>query len=129
MRMRSPSFRQITTDFGRIGACFYLFITKLYDKREAFTFDIVSLPDLRGNITEASAYGVIKGQVIRYARNCSLVTDLCSRIFSLSNKVKTKGYEMERIWDAIKTCITRCPWIPVKYDMEIDALLKRIRIP
>ena len=35
------------------------FITKLYDKRDNFDFDIVSFPDLSGNIPSVPAYGVL----------------------------------------------------------------------
>lgn len=34
--------------------------TKLYDKRDAFGFEIVNYPDLSGNIPEKQSYGVFR---------------------------------------------------------------------
>ena len=43
-----------------------MFITKLYDKRDAFNFEIVNFPNLSGNIPSKTSYGVFISQVIRY---------------------------------------------------------------
>ena len=100
------------------------FHTKIYDKRDAFSFQIVSLPDLRGNIAEGPAYGVLKGQVIRFARNSSKFTDFSSRITMMVNKVANKGYEIEKIIKSTRNCILRHGWILEKFS-ELDMRMIR----
>jgi len=34
------------------------FVTKIYDKREDYKFEIINYPDLSGNIPHNAAYGV-----------------------------------------------------------------------
>ena len=43
----------------------------LYDKRDAFGFQIVNFPFMSSNIRSAPAYAVYAFQLIRYARCCS----------------------------------------------------------
>ena len=42
------------------------FVTKIYDKRDDFDFEIVNYPDLSGNIPRRQAYGVYTSQVLCY---------------------------------------------------------------
>ena len=58
----------------------------VYDKRDAFKFEIINYPDLSGNISTKPAYGVFTSQVIRYARICSKKNDLLERVKSLTKK-------------------------------------------
>ena len=44
-------------------------LTKLYDKRDNFSFRIVNFPVICCNITSAPAYGVFISQLIRYGRD------------------------------------------------------------
>ena len=43
--------------------------TQIYDKRDAFKFDIINYPDIDGNIPETLAYSVCIEQLLRYACN------------------------------------------------------------
>ena len=42
----------------------------LYDKRDDFPFEIVSCPNLSGNIYSSNAYGVLIGQMLRISEAC-----------------------------------------------------------
>ena len=64
------------------------FISKTYDKRESYNFEIVNYPDLSGNIPRGSAYGVYTSQLIRYARVCSYKEDFINRAALLKEKLK-----------------------------------------
>ena len=46
------------------------FVCSVFDKRDAFDFDIVNFPDLSGNIPKAPAYGTYTyiSQLIKYSR-------------------------------------------------------------
>ncbi len=102
------------------------FNTKIYDKRDAFPFDIVSLPDLHGNITESSAYGVLKGQIIRYARNTSGFMDFTERIATIVKKIKEKGYTKSKIMNTLKACFSKYSWILRKYERTVNDVLKAV---
>ena len=45
-------------------------VCSIFDKRDAFDFDIVNFPDLSGNIPTAPAYGTYNSQLIRYSEAC-----------------------------------------------------------
>ncbi len=102
------------------------YITKIYDKRDDFTFDIVAYPDIRGNIPESPAYGVIIGQVLRTARNTTRVNDFIQRTNMLFVKLKQKGYVPQKICSSIKKCIVRHPWIIAKYNIDQKNLIFEI---
>ena len=69
--------------------------TKLYDKRDAFSFHIVNFPFMSSNIPSASAYGVYASQLIRYARCCSNYGDfLWSRQRALVTRLLSRGYKI-----------------------------------
>jgi len=42
--------------------------SKLYDKRDDFSFPVVNYPFLNSNIPSSSAYGIYMSQLIRYSR-------------------------------------------------------------
>ena len=71
--------------------------TKLYDKRDDFTFPIVNFPFLCGNIPAAPAYGVYISQLIRYSRACDVYHDFLSRDRLLTNKLLTQGFVATRL--------------------------------
>ena len=66
--------------------------TSIFDKRDAFDFPIVNFPTLTGNIPEAGSYGVFIGELVRYARACTLYDDFKSRALLLVKKLKTQFF-------------------------------------
>ena len=87
-------FLEIDTD-GRLK-------TKIYDKRDDFSFPIVNFPFLSSNIPSAPAYGVYVSQLIRYARGCSLYGDFINRGVLLTQKLLQQGYEEERLKSTLR---------------------------
>ena len=53
--------------------------SKIYDKRDAFNFEIVNFPFLDGDVPNSPSYGVYISQLIRFARLCSHVDDFDNR--------------------------------------------------
>ena len=53
--------------------------SKIYDKRDDYYFDIVSLPFLDGDVPRRPSNGVYISQLIRFARVCSHVDDFNAR--------------------------------------------------
>ena len=70
---------------------------KLFDKREAFGFEIVNYPHMDSNMPRSMAYGVFSSQMIRFARVCQLKDDFLFRMRSLICKLLRKGYLINRL--------------------------------
>ena len=51
-------------------------LTKMFDKRDNFAFDIVKVPFLDGDVPRSTIYGVYISQLIRFAGVSSHVDDL-----------------------------------------------------
>ena len=77
-------------------------MTKLYDKRDAFGFHIVSLSFMSSNIPSAPAYGVYASQLIRYARCCSNYSDFLSRHRALVTRHLSQGDKVNRLSNTFK---------------------------
>ena len=92
------------------------FITKTYDKRDDYKFEIVNYPDLSGNIPQGDAYGVYISQTLRYARVCSRKEDFLERIKVLTAKLIKKGYGKPMLRKTLKKCLHKHPWIERKYN-------------
>ena len=67
--------------------------TKLYDKRDDFSFPIVNFPFLSSNIPAAPAYGVYISQLIRYSRACISYHDFLDRGLLLTRKLLNQEFQ------------------------------------
>ena len=76
--------------------------TKLYDKHDAFGFNIVNFPFISSNIPSAPAYGVYASQLICYAHCCSSYSDLLLRHSVLVTRVLSQGYKVNRLSNTFK---------------------------
>ena len=85
------------------------FQIKTYDKRDAFNFEIVTYPDLSGNIPTQPAYGVFTVQVIRYAKTCNQPEDIVDRL--LIKKLIKKNYTTDGLRRALRKCLRTNQWI------------------
>ena len=95
-----------TTDSSKSASYLDLFLeidrqgrlrTRLYDKRDDFSFPIVNFPFLCSNIPAAPAYGVYVSQLIRYSRACCQYSDFLNRAQLLTNKLLQQGYVAQRL--------------------------------
>ena len=66
--------------------------TSIFDKRDAFDFQIINFPTLTGNIPIKSSYGVFICEAVRYARACTYFEDFKTRILLLINKLKKQHF-------------------------------------
>jgi hypothetical protein len=66
--------------------------TSIFDKRDAFDFQIINFPTLTGNIPLKSSYGVFICEAVRYARACTHFSDFKARISILIKKLKTQFF-------------------------------------
>jgi len=102
------------------------FDTKIYDKRDAFNFDIINYPDIKGNIPENPAYGVCVGQLLRIGRNTTNIVNFVSRAKLLITKLLNKGYNRQRLRKVSRKCLVRHDDILLKYDTTEKDLLHMI---
>ena len=66
-------------------------LSKIYDKRDDFDFDIVNFPFLDGDVPRSTSYGVYISQLIRFARVPSHVVDFNARNKSLTAKLSNRA--------------------------------------
>ena len=72
-------------------------LSKIYDKRDNFDFDIVNFPFLDGDVPRSTSDGVYISQLIRFARVSSHVVDFNARNKSLTAKLLHQGYRYHKL--------------------------------
>ena len=78
------------------------FRTKLYDRRDAFSFAIVNFPNLSGNIPKKTSYGVFISQLLRYSTACMEYKDFAARCEVLVEKLVRQNYERKELLKTFK---------------------------
>ena len=68
------------------------FLTKVYDKRREFEFDILGLPAFSSNVPNNMAYGVICSQFSRFARICMRKEDFLHNCQLVIDKINVNGF-------------------------------------
>ena len=69
------------------------FLTKLYDKRRDFSFDVVTFANLSSNIPNSQAYGSFTGEVYRICKSSTRITDLKDEIKMLVIQLKNQNFK------------------------------------
>ena len=77
--------------------------TSLFDKRDAFGFEIVNFPNLSGNIPRKESYGVFVSQLIRYAR-CDALAGFVSRTPLGQTSYQTRFYDFQVERNVYEVC-------------------------
>ena len=67
-------------------------VCSIFDKSDAFDFDIVNFPDSSGNIPTAPVYGTYISQLIRYRRACHNYDNFSSRHSMLAERLFNQGF-------------------------------------
>ena len=62
-------------------------VMRLYDKKNAFKFDVVSYPDVDGMVHYKRSHGVIIGEILRFAKICSEKEPFTLRAKALTTKL------------------------------------------
>ena len=86
-----------------------IFIYKLFDKRDAFPFFIVRMPNKSSNIPSTTFYGAIMSEFLRIARNTLLYTDFLPRARDLYKRMLSQGGNQYTILKQISKATTRHP--------------------
>jgi len=96
--------------------------TKLYDKRDDFTFPIVNFPFLCGNIPAAPAYGVYISQLVRYSRACGVYRDFLDKARLLTDKLMRQGYVANRLKSSLLKFYGRHHDLVDRYETNVSQM-------
>ena len=72
-------------------------VCSIFDKRDAFDFDIVNFPNLSGDISTAPACGTYILQLITYGRVCHNYDHFSSRYSKLANRLFKQGFSARKL--------------------------------
>jgi hypothetical protein len=90
------------------------FITNLYDKRDAFNFDIVKNMNLSGNVPFSKSHGVVVGLLLRFALCCHHRSHFIERARRLIDRLRAQYFSYDLLR---RKCVTF-------YDRYTHKLLK-----
>lgn len=98
-------------------------VSKIYDKRDDFNFDIVNYPHLDGDVPRTTSYGVYISQLIRFARACSDVRDFNDRNLHITGKLLQQGYRYHKLRKSFVKFFKRNGDLVGKYSTTLKSLL------
>ena len=99
--------------------------SKIYDKGDDFSFEIVNFPFLDGDVPRSPSYGIYISQLILFARVCSNVDDFNNRNLFLTAKLLKQGYRYHKIRKAFSKFYHRHSELIFKYNIELKTLLQQ----
>ena len=99
--------------------------SKIYDKRNDFDFDIVSVPFLDGDIPRATSYLVCISQLIRFVGVSSHVADFNTRNQILTAKLLKQGYRYHKFRKTFSKFCRRHYDLDSKFNTGLKSLLKQ----
>ena len=73
------------------------FISKVYDKRDNFNFNIVQYQPINSNQSSDILYGTFYSQIIRYSRICNDLTNFSERVIRITNDFINLGFDTARL--------------------------------
>ena len=93
--------------------------TKLYDKRDDFSFPIVIFSFLSSNIPAAPAYGVYISQMIRYSRACIYHHDFLDTGLLLTRKLLNQEFRMVKLKSSLRKLYGRNHELVDRYGITV----------
>ena len=101
------------------------FLSTLYDKRDAFPFHIVRMPDNNGNIPTNIFYGSILSEFLRTARSTLLFEEFFIRIKLLITRMINQGGDKKKILGQFNKAIRRHPEPFKKYSISPQDIINK----
>ena len=98
--------------------------TKIYDKRDDFSFPIVNYPFLDGDVPLAPSYGVYISQLVRFARVCNNVNDFNERNLVITEKLLHQGFRFHKLVKTFTKFYYRYRDLVHKYNATCKHLIK-----
>ena len=82
---------------------------KLFDKRDAFPFFIVRMPDLSGNLPQNIFYSAIGSELLRIARATLLYEDFKYKAIDLTTRMLKQGASSDKMIKCLIKVVSRHP--------------------
>ena len=96
----------------------------IYDKRDDFPFDIISFPNLSGNVHFRRSHGVIVGQLIRFSKRCDYGSHFSMRTSTLTHKLIGQGFDKKLLEKYCSKFFTDRPHLLRKYKITTKQVLE-----
>ena len=96
------------------------FVYKLYDKRDAFPFFIVRMPDLSGNLPEKIFYSAVGSEMLRIARATLRYEHFKEKTISLKTRMLKQGACLTRICRCLNKVVSRHPEAFSSFDASLS---------
>ena len=103
-----------------------MFIYKLFDKRDAFKFDIVRMPHKMSNIPMKIFFASIISESLRIARSTLRITNLIPKIAEFVKRMINQGGDKYKILKQINKAMVRHPETFNKYQTPKTEILNMI---
>ena len=98
-------------------------VCSIFDKREAFDFDIVIFLDFSGNIPTAPAYGTYIAQLIRYSQACHNYDNFSSRHSMLAERLFYQCFSARRLMRTFYKFMGRYPELASKFNKSPSSVI------
>jgi hypothetical protein len=123
-----PEFLGLTCTSEQPGTAEYLgmtiisqpksFVFKITNTRKRFPVAKVNYPSLYGNFPSNLAYGVLTGQLHRFARVCTTTTDFILNTIKLLTTLEDKGYAKYKMLQCVSKFVKsfnpyKTPWVAI----------------
>ena len=93
------------------------------DKGDDFYFEIVNFPFLDGDVPRSTSYGVYISQLIRFARESSIVDDFNTHNKLLTQKLLKQGYGYHKLRKTFSKFYRRYYDLISKFQVGLKSLL------
>ena len=103
-----------------------MFVYKLYEKREEFSFFVVRMPDRSSNIPSYIFYGTIMSEIIRIARLTLLLNYLIPKMGALFKRMLNQGADRQNIVNQCKKAIINYCNIFDKFATRFELMIEKI---
>ena len=103
-----------------------IFVYKLYDKRDAFPFFIVRMPDLSGNLPEKIFYSAIGSEMLRIARATLRYEHFKDKAIALITRMLKQGAYLTKIGRCLNKVVSRHPDAFRSFDVGLVELKRDI---
>ena len=98
-------------------------VCSIFDKRDAFDFDIVNFPNLSGNIPTAPAYFTYISQLIRYSRSCHNYDNFSSRHSMLAERLFHQGFSARKLMRTFYKFMGRYPELASEFNKSSSSMI------
>ena len=102
------------------------FKTKLYDKRDNFSFSIVRLPFLSSNMPSKMFYSSLGAEFLRICRATSNLQEVLTTSTSLITRMINQGANVRRINSTLGKVVNRHNCICLKYGVHNDEIIHKV---